>query len=148
MAELRHPWSEYARLSRGLARRCCIDDQNWGAEAALNQILTSLEQGQSPSLSDIGRMGATARRGERHRTYLRLVHLDETNDVTRAPEAEFIARDELIGISSRLSQRDWTILSELGAGSDYVKVTSLVGGTVGALRVRVLRLRKELKKAA
>ncbi len=148
MAELPHPWSAYARLSRGLSSRCCIDDQSWGAEAALNQILTSLQQGQSPSLGDIGRMGATARRGERHRTRLRLVYLPASDDVAASPEEEFVAWDALDAISSQLSKRDWTILSAVSAGRDYGEVASLVGSTVGALRVKVLRMRKGLKKAA
>lgn len=148
MAELPHPWSAYVRISRGLSRRCCIDDQSWGAEAALNQILTSLQQGQSPSLGDIGRIGATARRGERHRTRLRLTYLPASDDLAASPEEEFVVRDALDAISSRLSKRDWTILSEVSAGRDYGEVASLVGSTVGALRVRVLRMRKDLKKAA
>lgn len=148
MAELPHPWSAYYRLSRGLSRRCCIDNQSWGDEAALNHILTSLEQGQASGLDDIGRMGATARRGERHRAHLRLVHLPASDDVVASPEAEFVARDKLNEISSRLTQREWTILSEIGTGRDYSEVAALVGGTVGALRVKVLRIRKELKKAA
>lgn len=147
MAELPHPWSAYARLSRGLSRRCCIDGQSWGAEAALNQILILLQQGGSPSQEDIGRMGATARRGERHRAHLRLVHLP-ASEFAASPEAAFAARDELTAISSGLTERDWTILSEVSAGRDYSEVASLVGGTVGALRVRVARIRKELKAAA
>ena len=147
MAELPHPWSAYASLARGLSRRHCIDDQSWGAEAALNQILTSLQQGKSPSQEDIHRMGATARRCERHRAQLRVVHLP-VSESAASPEAAFAARDELNAISSRLAERDWIILSEVSAGRNYGEVVSMVGGTVGALRVRVTRVRKELKAAA
>ena len=148
MAELPHPWGAYTGLARELSSRCRVDDQSWGAEAALNQILASLQQGQSPSLEDIDRTAATARRGERHRAHLRLVHFPASDDTAASPEAEFIARDKLNNISSQLTQRDWTTLLEIGAGSDYGEVASLVGGTAGALRVRVLRIRKELKEAA
>ena len=147
MAELPYPWSAYARLSRGLSRRHFVDDQSWGAETALNQILTSLQQDILPNPEDISRMGATARRGERHRAQLRLIHFPVTES-TASPEAALAARDELSAISSRLAERDWTILSELGAGRDYDEVASLVGGTVGSLRVRVARIRKELRAAA
>ena len=147
MAELPHQWSAYARVARGLSRRCCIDAQSLGAEATLNQILVSLEQGSSPSQEDVSRMGATARRGERHRAQLRLVHLPVSESYP-SPEAAFAARDELKAISSRLTGPDWTILSEVSAGRDYGEVASLVGGTVGALRVRVARIRKALRAAA
>lgn len=147
MSELSYYWIVYARVSGGLSRRCCIDDQSWGAEATLNQILVSLEQNGSLSEEDVSRMGATARRGERHRAQIRLVHLP-AYEPSPSPEAAFAARDELNAISSRLTGRDWTILSEVSAGRDYGEVASLVGGTVGALRVRVARMRKDLKKAA
>ena len=147
MADLPHPWNAYARLQHGLSRRRRVDEQSWGAETVLNQILASLQQGCSPSKDDIGRMGGTARRRERNRAHLRRVHLP-ASDVSPSPEDALVARDELSAMSSRLKKKDWTILSEVSAGCDYSEIAFMIGGTVEALRVRVCRIRKDLKKTA
>jgi hypothetical protein len=147
MAVLPHPWSEYARLQRDLARKRGVDEQSWGTEAALDGILASIQQGNLPGDEDIARFAATARRRERNRAQLRLVHLDIL-DLAPSPEDEFIARDGLAAVQARVTTRDWTILTEVGAGRDYSEVAALIGASPGGLRVRVFQLRKRLAPAA
>ena len=150
MADLPHSWVAYGRLQVELSRGHRINVQSLGIEAALNHILASSQDNQLPSAEEASRAADTARRRERHRAHLRSVYLADTDnaDVSPSPEDTVIARLGLNAIRSRVSEKDWTILSEVAAGRDYAEVAAVFGGTTGSLRVRVLRLRQRLAKAA
>lgn len=143
MADLPHPWSAYARLQAELSRGDLIDDQSWGMEAALNRILDSIQHNQPLQAEQIVRTAASASKRERYRARLRLVHL-ASSDPPYHPEGALAARQELRVVYSNVSKREWTILREVAFGRDYAEVVSIMGGTQGGLRVRVLRLRQRL----
>lgn len=148
MVDLPDQWRAYARLQLELARTSRVNGQSWGGEAALTRLLTSHQDNQAPSDEYVSRAVATARRRERHRGVLRLVHSCEER-LSPSPEDEFITKSSLTAIASQVTEEEWSILSKLADGRDYTAIAaSLTGSTVGGLRVRVTRLRKRLAKVA
>lgn len=147
MADLPHPWGAFGHLQAELLRGRCINNQGWGTEAALNRILASLQDNDPPTLEEITRTAANERRRERHRARLRHIYLP-ANDAPPHPEDALAARQELRSIRAKVSARDWTILREMAFGCDYAEVASIVGGSPGSLRVRMLRLRQRLRARA
>jgi hypothetical protein len=49
---------------------------------------------------------------------------------------------------SRLAGPDWDLLCEVGIGRSYAEIATMRGGTPGANRVRVLRIRRSLVQEA
>jgi hypothetical protein len=109
----------------------------------MNRLLDSVQDNKPLIFDDIVRVAASERRRERHRATLRLVYL-AGHDVSAHPENALAARHELRVARSKVSERDWSVLCQVAAGYDYADVASNNGGTPGSLRVRVLRLRREL----
>ena len=109
----------------------------------MNRLLVSLQDNKPLTSDDIARAEASERRRERHRATLRLVHL-AGHDVSAHLEDALAARHELHVARSKVSERDWSVQCQVAAGYDYAEVASNNGGTPGSLRVRVLRLRREL----
>jgi hypothetical protein len=70
------------------------------------------------------------------------------SDVSPHPEEALEARQELCIARSKVSKQDWTLLCQVAMGYDYTEVASVSGGTPGSLRVRVLRLRRQLTAEA
>jgi hypothetical protein len=147
MTDLPYPWGVYARLQTEMLRGSRITDQSWGTEAAMNGVLASLQDNKPPTPDEIERTAASERRRERRRAYLRLVYL-AGSDTSPHPEAALIARHELDIARSRVSERDWSVLCQVGSGCGYAELASVNGGTSGGWRVRVLRLRRQLAAKA
>ena len=146
MSDLSDPsWGAYTRLQAELSHDGRICDHTWGLETALNRIL-AFPQAKHTN-EDVDRMAASARRRERHRTRLRLAHAARA-DTSPSSETIVAARQELRAVRAKVVARDWALLCEVAGGRRYDEVAEIVGETPGSLRVRVLRLRRQLSKAA
>ncbi|MGC2830049.1 MAG: hypothetical protein WB994_10450 [Candidatus Acidiferrum sp.] len=141
MSDLPHPWSAYLRLQNKLARRRRIDDHTWGLEAGLSRILT----GTIPCAEDVDRAVRSESRKERYRVQLRHAYL-KTDDLTvkPIPENAFDARRHLRRIRARVSAEEWALLRAVGDGFEYKELAVASNAATGALRIRVLRLRRRL----
>jgi len=145
MADLPHPWGAFEHLQAELSRGRCISEQSWGTEAALNGILDSLRDNQALASEEMARTAASERRRERRRARLRRAHLTG-GDTPAHPEDALAARQELLAIRAKVSERDWFLLREIGFGRDYADVASVIGRTPGSLRVYAFRLRERLQR--
>ncbi|SRR6266481_4452682 len=141
MSDLLHPWSAYLRLQTKLARRRQIDDYSWGLEAGLSRILT----GAIPSGEDVDRAVRSESRKERYRIQLRHAYL-KTKDLTvkPIPENALDARRHLRRIRARVTAEEWALLRAVGEGFEYKELAVASNAATGALRIRVLRLRRRL----
>jgi hypothetical protein len=142
MAELPHPWGAYLRLQSQLKEHTCIDDLNWGLEAGLNSIVNTPKVAVASCVSDgaITRAVASEARRERHHAHLRRKHLVQS-EAGHDPRQMLEARSNLRAIQSLVSASDWDLLVALGEGREYQEL-----GAPGRLRVRVLRLRHDLRR--
>jgi hypothetical protein len=139
MPEFRDRWGAYARLQEKLARRGRVDDRTWGLEAGLNRLLAA----GLPAEEDLHRTIRSESRKERHRTKLRRTYLtDEAS--TGMLEHVVAARRRLRGIESRFPANDWILLRAVGEGHTYEEIARIAKVSPGALRARVLRLRRTL----
>lgn len=143
MSDLTDPWSSYGLLQAELARRNQVDNRSWGLEAGLNGFLKSAQGSPPLTNEDMSRAVAGACRRERNRARLRLVHLSR-NVGTAHPEAAFLCRHELLAIEAQLVTRDWALLCAVAEGEPYKNLAIRVGLTSGNLRVRVLRIRRQI----
>jgi hypothetical protein len=137
MAELPHPWGAYRRLQSQLDASTQIDDRNWGLESGLNEVLEGARTA-TFAPDDIVRAISSEARRERHRAHLRHRHLAQS-DEQPDPRSLIEARSDLSVIRSLVSAADWDLLVALGKGREYQEL-----GVPGRLRVRVLRLRRDL----
>jgi hypothetical protein len=145
MADLPHPWGMYARLQTNLRRDYRIGDRSWGTEAGMDHILISAF-GAQPTEDEVNQVIATSRRRERHRGSRCEPLLEDI--ATAHPEGALTARRELAAIRCKVGDRNWELLTAVGIGSDYKEISIAVSAPVGAVRVKVLRLRASLAAAA
>jgi hypothetical protein len=136
------PWAAYARAQAELAGRQVVDSWYWGLEAGLACLIGALTT--SPNCEALDRAVRTESRGERHRMRLRRIHFTGAEGQPE-PESQFIARRRLEVLRAMVSEADWLLLIAVGEGRDYGEIASGLGVTPGSLRVRVLRLRRELQ---
>jgi hypothetical protein len=141
MADLPHPWGDYARLQAKLVHRQQVDDRSWGLEAGLGRLLA--EPNQRPTEEAVDRAVRSENRRERHRAQLRRVHL-AIEDCMADPEGAAAARQALRAAQVQVSHEDWALLCAVGEGRDYGELAAGRGVSAGYLRVRVLRLRRGL----
>jgi DNA-directed RNA polymerase specialized sigma24 family protein len=142
MADLPYPWGDYVRLQEQLARRVQVDDLAWGLEAGLNRLL------ESPATPNVERAVQSASRKERYRARLFSANLtlEESNRVD--PDNTFDARELLDDLQTRVSPTEWSLLRAVGDGYEYDELAAAEQATPGALRARVLRLRRRLRPFA
>lgn len=145
MADLPHPWGMYARLQTNLRRDYRVGDRSWGTEAGMDHIL-ELASGAPPTEGEVNQVIATSRRRERHRGCRREPLFE--NIATAHPEGALTARSELAAIRRKVGDRNWELLTAVGAGSDYEEISTALSVSPGAVRVKVLRLRASLAAAA
>jgi hypothetical protein len=143
MADLPHPWGAYLRAQSELSNSTEINDRNWGLEACLNSILES--GASAPTDSDMDRTISSAARGNRYRAMLRRKFISP-DEPQFDPRPSLDARDQLRVVHSIVTDAEWEFLSAVAAGYEYDKIN--VGLSVGALRVKMLRLRERIAKAA
>ncbi|PZP44812.1 MAG: hypothetical protein DI601_11220 [Azospirillum brasilense] len=143
MAEIPHPWRAYARLQQQAGRSRRADVRSWAVEAGLDHLLGA-PVGAAEADEDVARAISAVCRREVHRGRILRRHAGGNNH--RHPEAALHARLMLEAIRSRLTEPEWDILCDIGAGRSYDEIAEARGGTPGACRVRVLRLRRTLSE--
>ncbi len=136
-------WAEYARIQHEIDIRTTLDDQAWGLEAAAEAALK-----QHSSQDDIERTRQTASRRERYQAVLRRTRLASAVIAdSPSPEAMVDARGKLRVAEGRIDLSDWRLLLSVAGGEAYTDLARVHGCSAGALRVRVVRLRRELLAA-
>lgn len=142
MADLPVPWRTYARLQTQVSGSRRLTSLTWGAEAGLDFILASASH-TPPTPEEVGRTVAGAARRERHRAGLRAAHFGHEDTILDA-EDRCHARQRLRVIEASTDSTDLELLYAVAAGNGYSELAAAGHGTEGALRVRVLRLRRRL----
>jgi len=142
-------WGKYACLQAELRDKPSVGNRSWGIEAGLNRILSSVPLSNDPSANDddIERAVNNEQRRERHRAALRHLYL-VTEEPGPHPETSLQARAELRLARAKVTKSDWDLLSAVAIGHDYAEIAAAEPRTPGALRVRVLRLRREVAAAS
>jgi hypothetical protein len=143
MTELPHPWNLYAQLQSALSHSYCINNDNWGIEGGLDIILASPPGIPPPNDEDVARAISSKRKREYRRSKLRRLHIRPDED-RPDPEQALLARSELRRVKSQVRASDWLLLRSVGLGHEYAEIARKIGSSAGAVRVRVLRLRKQL----
>lgn len=139
MPELRDRWGAYARLQQTLERRRRVDDRTWGLEAGLNRLLSA----EPPAEEDVDRAILSESRKERYRTELRRTY--PSDDPSKGTLQHTLdTRQRFRRIQARVTAMEWAILRAVAEGYTYKEIASFAKVSPGALRVRVLRLRRTL----
>jgi hypothetical protein len=148
MTTLPQEWAFYARVQKG-ADRARINSRYWAADEAADAALEMLAI-PAPTLPAMttGIKNIATNRAAKHRHRHRILH-DQLwpmmqDLMTPAVEGQIIAMSELERIQRRLSRQDWCLLVEVAQGSSYGSLAAERSETVGALKMRVSRLRKLL----
>lgn len=140
MADYPHQWRAYARLQTELARMDRVTPRSWGVEAGLNRSLV-LGLGDPAAVNEVDRARASGERRARYRAHLLRTGYD-TPSRDEEPEDGLHARERLRAIEAGMSSEDWQLLTAVAIGNDYRELAAASHGSEGALRVRVLRLRR------
>ena len=111
-----------------------------GLEAALNRCIAS----DVPApVGAVERSASNESRRERNRAGLRRRHL--LNDEIRDDAEAFLqARQQLRIVRAAVTDQEWALLSDVGAGTSYGEIAAATSASSGALRVRVQRLRRKV----
>jgi hypothetical protein len=139
------PWDKYAFLQAELRDKPSVGNRSWGIEAGLNRILSAepLSSNHPLANDDIERAVNNEQRRERHRAELRRLYLVKEEPGPH-PETSLQARAELRLARAKVTKSGWDLLCAVAVGRDYAEIATANGGAPGALRVRVLRLRREV----
>jgi hypothetical protein len=143
MSDLPEPWRAYARLQEQLARTRHVDGDTWGLETALNHIL----KGASFATDDLDRTVRSEARKERHRAALRRKYPPEVSTGKPTPENPIHARRLLRRARILVTGAQWDLLHAVADGQEYKDLAIVADMAPGALRARVLRMRRTLAVA-
>ncbi len=141
MSEFPEPWATYQHVQNKLMQRDRVDDVAWGLEAGLNRSLTH-----ASAPEDIHRAAHNASRKERYQTQLRSIHF-AAEAIVGSAENALIALQQLDRIRESVAAFDWNLLCDVADGVSYRGIADRQKTTPGALRVRVLRLRRAFRAA-
>lgn len=142
MKNLPLKWRKYLSLQKRLAQSRTADGESWGLEAAMNR---AVDAPAAMTAEETQRTIQTAARRERHRNALRRTY--GPPDLTLDIESQAEAREQLGIAAAAVSEREWTLLSEVAGGETYSTVAAESGATEGALRIKVSRLRVRMRTA-
>lgn len=140
MADIPQHWRDYMRLQTRLSQTKIVDSSSWGREAALNALL----QDQQKITPDVDKIEASAARRERNHKHIDLHYLFPSSHAFTLTEPAIHATIQLSQIRAKTLARDWKLLLDIGCGAKYSELSGKFGRTVGAVRVRVNRLRASL----
>jgi DNA-binding NarL/FixJ family response regulator len=90
------------------------------------------------------KLGKTVARRERFRSRLRKVHNDDLAPTPVNTVAQFEAREVLQQIETKVSTKQWAVLSAVGQGYSNGEIALDRGVSAGAIRLQMLRLRQQL----
>lgn len=143
MSDVPDPWGQYHRLQTKLLRKTQVDDYAWGLEAGLSHLLTAI--GSATVEDSAERAVASRARRERNRLHLLRVHVDDRDESHRdVSEASLDAKRQLRAIRARVGGENWRLLQAVADGYEYSELAVLFGAAPGALRARVLRVRRRV----
>jgi hypothetical protein len=95
-----------------------------------------------PAQHEVDQVVANDRRRER---YLDRRRAPMPEDMTTPhPEGALHARHALAAIQRNVSDHNWQLLTATAIGTDYEEIARTTPARPGALRIKVLRLRREL----
>jgi len=141
MADLPHPWDMYASLQNSLRHQHRAGDRSWGTEAGMAHILNT-PAGFPPTQCEVDQVVTNDRRRERHLDCRRTPMPEDV--ATPHPEGALHARHALAAIQRNVSDNSWQLLTDVAIGIDYEEIARTTPARPGALRIKVLRLRREL----
>jgi hypothetical protein len=147
MSDVPDSWGQYYRLQTKLLHKTHVDDYAWGLEAGLSHLLTA---NGSPALEDAAERAVASRaRRERNRLHLLRAHADDRDGSHRdVSEASVDAKRHLRAIRARVGRENWRLLQAVADGYEYSELALLFGAAPGALRARVLRVRRRVADLA
>lgn len=140
MLEVLDAWDAYACLQGELAQRTRVDSRSWGLEAGLNHALTECVR----DAGGIERAVQSASRKERHRAELLRKYATTLGGPGADVEATVDARRRLRRIRGTVTVEEWVLLRAVGEGFKYTDIADRLKVKPGALRARVLRLRRAI----
>jgi hypothetical protein len=132
----------YASLQDNLRRQQRVGDRSWGTEAGMAHILNAPADS-PPMPHEVAQVVASERRRERYHD-CRREPMPE-NVATPHPEGALHARHALSVIQRNVGDRNWQLLTAAAIGTDYEEIARTTHTRAGALRTKVLRLRRELR---
>ena len=95
-----------------------------------------------PTEQEVKQVVANERRRERRRDSRRAPMPEDV--ASPHPEGALHARHVLLAIQRNISDPNWQLLTAAAVGTDYEEIARITNARAGALRIKVLRLRKEL----
>ena len=100
----------------------------------------------SPAAADVDRAIASRRRRERFRDSRRDPLPEELS--TPHPEHSLMARNTLAVVRRQVGEANWNVLMAIGSGHSFKTIADSLDATEGAVRVKVMRLRRAISEAA
>jgi hypothetical protein len=140
-------WDAYMRLQSELDGIAQVNNRTWGLEAGLDAILLDAPGDGAASNSNLPTTIATAERRERHRARLRRTYEWSLMPMVDQPKV-IEARVEIGKVRRLLPPFDWRLISSVAMDMDYRAIGEDVGATANSLRIRVMRIRDSLRRAA
>ncbi len=145
--KLPDPWGAYLRLQSDLKHTTQVNNRSWGLEAGLDAILAAESSDGSLPAPDLPTTIATAERRDRHRARLRRTYAPALWPAVDQPAA-VEARVELAQVRQLVDVADWQLITNVAMGMDYRTISKDLGATSSSLRIRVMRIRDDLRVAA
>lgn len=142
--EFPDPWGEYARLQAISAHTFIVDSNSWGLEEEMNSLLEDPSNVSPAKAAHLKKIGKTVARRERFRSRIRELHKTDLAPTPVDAVAQFEARQTLQQIKTKVTAKQWAMLSAVGQGYSHGEVAFNRGVSAGAIRLQMLRLRQEL----
>lgn len=141
-------WSRYADLQQQNQQSQHLNDHTWGNESALNWLLASIANGTVPSNpaeldAALKRAIASGGRLRRSRSSMLRRWAVESNAAVAHNPAE--ANIELAQIERSVEAGEASILFDAANGYTPREIAHRCASTPGAVRVRLMRLRRRLR---
>jgi hypothetical protein len=141
-----YAWLRYADLQQRSANLQQFSDYSWGIESALNYLLSIIQSGIVPNTTDLevslNRAIASGARLHRSRALARSTWVLPVDSASTTAGAE--ARIELKRIGRTVREADQAIFIDVALGYTDRQIANRHASTPGAIRVRLLRLRRKL----
>jgi len=148
MMKLPPHWQDYARIQRE-ADRPRTNSRYWAIDEAADAVLDWItEPPGSAAANDAIIRNLFSNRAQKYRRRAQILHhqLTPLAAGTAVPSVsqQVEAMAELDRMRGTVSEADWDLLVAIAEGETYADLAECLGETVGALKMRVLRLRKQL----
>lgn len=148
MKNLAPQWQDYARIQRE-ADRSRTNSRYWAVDDAADVVLDWIKASPETSASnDATIRNLFSNRAQKYRRRAQILHhqlVPVAAGVTVPSVSEQVeAMAELDRLRGIVSEADWDLLVAIAEGESYADLADCLGDSVGALKMRVSRLRKQL----